>query len=128
MLGFADKPLMTWAIDKYYKGFLVSVQYAKHDIIGCDKTMTIKGQRNDFDIKEAFLDPLFWQALGKAEGWEEDSGVIFNHRFEGYQNDLIPARFYPTQNSWQFYQHEFIDYIAEGKDIDYFFNKLIKGK
>lgn len=76
------------------------------------------------------LDPLFWKALGKAEKWDEDSGVVFNHRFldEKEYAFLVPARFYPTQNSWQYHMHCFVDHIADEKDIDGFFNQLIKGE
>lgn len=118
MLGFADKPLMTWAIDKYYKGFLVSVQYAKHDIVGCDKTMTIKGQRNDFDIKEALLDPKFWKALGKAEGWVGVKDMTYFPKTEEEIMVIAPI--------WKIQMHRFIDHLIAEKPIDDFFNNLLK--
>lgn len=57
--------------------------------------------------QEYLLDPLFWQSLGKAMGWEtqfdEDKG--FNHQ-------------------WQYEWHRFIDHLAEGKDAESFFESL----
>lgn len=59
------------------------------------------------------LDPLFWQALGKAEGWEKvDSAITFSVFFKG--------------NTWKGYWHSFIDHLAEGGNVDEFFNKLLK--
>ncbi len=52
------------------------------------------------------LDPLFWEALGKAEKWEE---------YEG--NDEYPV----YRDKW----HQFIDHIFEGKSIDSFFEELL---
>ena len=51
------------------------------------------------------LDNLFWQALGKAEGW-------------GNQEEF--------HSIWKYHWHSFIDHLAEGKDIDSFFNNLLK--
>ena len=54
-----------------------------------------------------FLDPQFWQSLGKALGWatqfDEDKG--FNYQ-------------------WKDYWHKFIDHLADGKDIESFFKDL----
>jgi len=61
------------------------------------------------------IDPLFWQALGKDEGWDE-----------GEAHDEIYALAPHMQWMWQFKWHRFIDHLAEGKDIDSFFNDLLK--
>lgn len=53
-----------------------------------------------------FLDPLFWQALGKGLGWT----------WEGEHETGIPA--------WNRVWHSFIDHLAEGKDINSFFEEL----
>lgn len=55
----------------------------------------------------SLLNPLFWQALGKALRWptpEESLGNV----------------------AWVSQWHRFIDWIAEGKDADEFFYELIK--
>lgn len=51
-----------------------------------------------------FLDPLFWQALGKAMGREHYSSVNFSGK-----------------NMWQFYWHRLINTLAEGKSAEDFF-------
>ena len=61
----------------------------------------------------AVLDPQFWQALGKAEGWEKvGSAITFSAFFKG--------------NTWKNCWHSFIDHLAEGGNVDEFFNKLLK--
>lgn len=59
-----------------------------------------------------FLDPLFWSALGKAEGWIDSmpSTYDFNHE--------IPE--------WKHHWHRFIDHLAEGKSPDDYFKELLK--
>lgn len=51
------------------------------------------------------LDPLFWQALGKALGWR------------GADHDKTAGWF----DEW----HNLIDYLASGKDADSFFQNLL---
>ena len=50
----------------------------------------------------AFLDPLFWQALGKAMGWGGED----------------------WDGGWRKHWHRFIDHLAEGKDAESFFKDL----
>lgn len=67
------------------------------------------------------LDPLFWQALGKAEGWH---GVTI-HR----NTPTNPSPKYgdvALYANWANQMHRFIDHIIEGKPIDDFFNSLLK--
>lgn len=54
-------------------------------------------------INAAFLDPAFWQALGKARGWIA-----------------------PPSGQAYFYQHRFIDHRAAEKDAESFFAELLK--
>lgn len=54
----------------------------------------------DLELAPLFLDPSFWQSLGKALGWDEDSIAL---------------------NS---YWHSFIDHLADGKDAESFFQPL----
>ena len=57
-----------------------------------------------------FLDSLFWQALGKMMRWGEN-----------IPNDGQ----YQWELAWKTYQHRFIDHLADGKDINSFFEKLL---
>lgn len=56
-----------------------------------------------WDLNACFLDPLFWQSLGKAMGWI-------------YLSD--------TPEHWKKEWHRFIDHLAEGKDAESFFESL----
>lgn len=56
-------------------------------------------------LSEFFLDPLFWQALGKARKW-----------------DKIETN--PKNVSWLEWWHRFIDHLAGGKDAESFFETL----
>lgn len=50
-----------------------------------------------------FLDPLFWQALGKSLGWTDTD----------------------TVKIWKYNWHLFIDHLASGKDPESFFKTLL---
>ena len=51
--------------------------------------------------QHGFLDPLYWQCLGKTLGWGNDGNSV-----------------------WLYYQHRFIDHLAEGKSIESYFETL----
>lgn len=53
-----------------------------------------------------FLDPTFWQALGKARGWGAEAW--------GWGGE-----------TWVMEWHRFIDALAEGKDAESFFKNLL---
>jgi hypothetical protein len=59
--------------------------------------------QHDIRESEVFLDPSFWQALGKARGWAPET----------------------EEKQWLYYWHRFIDHLAEGKDLESFFADLI---
>lgn len=63
----------------------------------------------EFALSQVWLDPLFWQALGKSLGWDEDIS-------EG------------NNPEWQAYWHQFIDHLASGKDAESFFAGLLGNK
>jgi hypothetical protein len=53
------------------------------------------------------MNPLFWQALGCNQGW-------------GVGDEEC------DENVWKDYWHRFIDHIADGGDIDEYFNQILK--
>lgn len=74
------------------------------------------------------LDPLFWQALGKGLGWGETM-----HRLEYFVDGEEKYLYWKGENGhqytphiigWKYYMHRFIDHLAEGKDIDSFFDSF----
>jgi len=56
-------------------------------------------------VAEILLDPSFWQALGKARGWDATVAI-------------------PVMQDWLGYWHKFINHLAEGKDAESFFASL----
>jgi len=72
---------------------------------------------NLYSISTFVLDPLFWQALGKAEGWKGKYEYTYHDSFGTGTPFEYPA--------WLRYWHSFIDHLADGKDIDSFFNNLL---
>jgi hypothetical protein len=56
-----------------------------------------------WDLEHCFLDPSFWQSLGKELNW--NGGEYFS-------------------NKWRIELHRFIDYIADGKSPHQFFGDL----
>lgn len=54
-------------------------------------------------------DPLFWQALGKSLGWENQDVVTTSAEYR----------------EWQGQWHRFIDHLGEGKDPEEFFTNLL---
>ena len=72
---------------------------------------------NEFDMYEnegsycfstVFLDPLFWQSLGKALGWE-----LFREGDDEFGTD------------WETEWHRFIDHLIDGKEPEEFFKEIL---
>jgi len=77
------------------------------------------------------ISPLFWQALGRALGWENYRCVFCatksdtnlnssTHCDNGYWHGMKA-----WQNVWLYHWHRYIDWLAEGKPADEFFKELI---
>lgn len=61
--------------------------------------------------EQVLLDPLFWQALGKARGWN-------NHNPIHDTRDI-------SKEPWKIMWHRLIDHLAEGKSTEDYFASLI---
>lgn len=72
-----------------------------------------------------FIDPLFWQALGKSLGWGNSFGFIQTSD-TGEISGWLESDSAGTVYQWQYHWHRFIDHLAEGKDAESFFKELIK--
>lgn len=68
-----------------------------------------------------FLDPLFWRALGKSLGWENRTGLLHDKI-----NDPDWKKADNLIRKSKYHAHRFLDWTMEGKDIDLFFQELIK--
>ena len=80
-------------------------------------TADIESWRNQVLV---FLDPLFWQALGKILGWEKQFG---NYSEKETKRLLEKGALIPR---WLYQWHRFIDHLAEGKSVESFFRELEK--
>jgi hypothetical protein len=80
----------------------------------------------EFDIEKCFLDPLFWQALGKSFGWEEmycTSGDGCEYPWGSGMHEY--GCNWTGKNEWKEQWHSFIDHLAEGKSAESFFETLL---
>ena len=68
-----------------------------------------------FSYDEFFLDPLFWQSLGKGLGWDESVEI------ERPDFPLTPAL---KATQWKVHWHQFIDAVADGRTPEEFFREL----
>lgn len=66
---------------------------------------------------ECLLDPEFWKCLGKAEGWKWKEDI------SGTGDSIYLEQ---TGTDWKLEWHKLIDHLAEGKDINSFFDNLLK--
>lgn len=88
---------------------------------------------NSHDFAHVMQDPLFWQSLGKALGWDETAldgvvcrycgiGECADHQFEHYEDDR-PAYIAPeTAYALRFFELK----LSGSGDIDKFWEELIK--
>jgi hypothetical protein len=64
---------------------------------------------HEYPLNGILLDPAFWQALGKAmwwDWWDENNSSL------------------ATSPVWRLEWHHFIDYLADGKTAEGFFEQL----
>ncbi len=68
------------------------------------------------NLREEFyvLDPLFWQALGKALGWEEQSF--------GYETSY---GYWEGKPEWNYFAHMYFDLLLTGGDTEKFWKELL---
>lgn len=69
-------------------------------------------EKYSYVVQSCFLDPNFWQAIGKVKGWKD----------YGYMDDLQRHRFII---GWKDNMHTFLDKIIE-KDLDHAIEWLYK--
>ena len=69
-------------------------------------------------VAETFLDPDFWQALGRALEWEY--GVMTVHAMENGRATIITR----ARHHWLYHWHRFIDHLAERHPPASFFASL----
>ena len=63
-------------------------------------------------LSDILIDPLFFQCLGKAMGWEGKTYFQIGSRFSEHYAD------------WKIEWHRFIDHLASGETIEKYFESL----
>lgn len=73
-------------------------------------------------IEYILFDPLFWQCLGKAMGWDKESASRYSSQVSP-KTGIWRGELY-KDNSWLYHWYQFIDHLAEGGSIESFFLNL----
>lgn len=112
------------AIEKAIKGGWLPEQY--RDVLIAPKIKEwARIQASEIVImSEAFLDPLFWQALGKTMGWGYNFAWCFLKEKPVVPIDDAQSIKLGLQPDWLHQWHCFIDSLAKGKTPEQFFEDL----
>lgn len=97
-------------IEAYYSG--ANAEYSVWTRIDNASSLMLR-------LEETFLDPLFWQALGCALGWEQKhTGRLCDRK----NCDNLNHYQWPAQKDvWLSHWHRFIDHLASGESPASFF-------
>lgn len=71
-----------------------------------------------------FLEPLFWQALGRGLGLTNNLWIGKMQRLVGDKLEIEDCELTYSEYKW----HKFIDHLAANKSIESFFEEIIKTK
>lgn len=81
-----------------------------------DEVIELEKLWNQYVTDVSVLDPLFWQALGKALGWKKRlTNKWLIHNLEIGKNE----------ETWRFYAHQYFDLVLTGGNTDKFFKELL---
>lgn len=84
----------------------------------------LHGISEDFCIFETLSDPTFWQSLGKAMGWKSRKHHLWPALEIIPKDDYEVVRREQVMEDWFYHWHRLIDFLAEGKTIEQFFEGL----
>ena len=96
---------------------LTSAQDAiKQAIEGGYKAVWLEGRYNAYAENVATLDPLFWQALGKVRGWEDEKvkhGIVYV-----FSGEIAPLE------RWKLYALRYFESLLSGGNEKKFWEEL----
>ena len=72
----------------------------------------------------SLLDPKAWQAVGKVEGWNLGMCVKYYQGRVGGVDEELDIRDEKEISQSEYYMHQMIDALAEGKSIESFIKTL----
>jgi hypothetical protein len=86
------------------------------------------GARGRFNYDRAWLDPLFFKALGKTEGWYGRDIQVQNIHDNGEGSRVRYSVVTHTERrpSPEEMQHRLLDAIQQGQSINEFFGEILK--
>lgn len=83
------------------------------------------------NIHRVLLDPLFWQALEKAEDWKEIEIVMDDHRVHLFMGGTLERQFADGWDmiykapAWKYHMLRCMEHLADGHDVDSYFEGLL---
>lgn len=92
-----------------------------NETISANPEKNIMWKAGFVDVPNCFLDPLFWQALGKSLGLKSEIryGKCSHPDCDGSGCEK------PNTGNWKYQWHRFIDHLASGGTPEKFFEGLI---
>lgn len=75
-------------------------------------------------LQVALLDPSFWKALGKVEGWKTAEPYQKQPYMRLHTDGTVTREDHPVLNEWEINMHRMIDALADGKSLEAFFETL----
>jgi len=86
------------------------------------------GKATAHKMQLAFIaqDPLFWQALGKALGWSEETMVRYLHikKVENTEAYYSTDESHILSQEWLYRSHQYFDLLMTGGDTEKFWKEL----
>lgn len=90
---------------------------------------------NQYEIQYMVLDPKFWEAVGKVEGWKEmvcevgnsggyESDDYYTEWREASENECDDEDVLETRKGWEHKMHDMIDALCSGQSIEDFIKSL----
>lgn len=79
---------------------------------------------SDLTIEEIVLQPDFWRALGKTEGWKTSEAYQKQSYIRVHPDGTFTRDDKPVLNQWEIAMHRLIDTLAAGGSIEDFFSSL----
>jgi predicted amidophosphoribosyltransferase len=77
--------------------------------------------------EQIILDPLFWQALGKALGWEDSICETCKSKFPEYHNGCVRCGGHINPDPFMLYHAlHYQELVLTGGDTEKFWKELIK--
>jgi len=97
--------------------FCTSIKVNQYNISFIDE------ESDDFcnlKLEQILLDPKFFQAVGKVEGWEK----VGKCKVCGNVEEKCTGQFIASRKGWLSNMHRMIDALAEGKTLEEFIKTL----